>query len=191
MQLVMSRNTKMGVTIKKEFVKDKYLEYFLQRETDICYDELVDRVKRLSGEIIMNIYDVLKNEDAKKEEPKQTCSFPNVLPTFSFNKQDKQTCLSPNVLPTFSFNEQPKPAFIFGNQEQIFTFKSPPSTFAFGKPTTEPKIQQPFIFPHQNGISKPVNKVGQVFDFEQTKTKPPRPYIAKKPLDTKMRQFSK
>jgi hypothetical protein len=187
----MSRNTKTGVTIKKEFVKDKYLEYFLQKETEICYDELVDRVRRLSGEIITNIYDVLKSGNVEREQPspKQAFTIPIGLErptTFSFNRQTPHKF--ENVKPTaFSFNGQPPHAFTFENVIPTFTFNSPPSTFTFGKPPLEK--QQSFCIPSKNETSKPTNKVETVFNFEKTNTKPKN--IAKKPLDTKVRKFSK
>jgi hypothetical protein len=176
----MSRNTKTGVTIKKEFVKDKYLEYFLQKETEICYDELVDRVRRLSGEIITNIYDVL----------------------ISVNKPQESTFGNPQ--PSFSFNNQPS-SFTFGNPQPSFTFNNTrTSGFTFGtpKPTSFTVVTPKNNTPHSQNI-KTVNVVSQStvgaqkstspfehinkdkpgFAFEKTKTK--------KPLDTKVRKFSK
>lgn len=188
----MSRNTKTGVTIKKEFVKDKYLEYFLQKETEICYDELVDRVRRLSGEIIMDIYDVLKSVNNPQSKPQES--------TFG------------NPQPSFSFNNQPS-SFTFGNPQPSFTFNNtrPSGTFTFGTPKlTSPPLKniQTLNLPPKNNTPNPqniktvtvvsqstigaqkstspfehFNKDKPGFAFEKTKTK--------KPLDTKMRKFSK
>lgn len=178
----MSRNTKTGVTIKKEFVKDKYLEYFLQKETEICYDELVDRVRRLSGDTITNIYDVLKSVNNPQSKP-QEFTFENPRPSFSFS----------NPPPSFTFGN-PQPSFTFNNTRTSDTF-----TFGTPKPTSPPlKNNTPnpqniktvtVVSQSTIGAQKSTspfehfNKDKPGFAFEKTKTK--------KPLDTKMRKFSK
>lgn len=184
----MSRNTKTGVTIKKEFVKDKYLEYFLQKETEICYDELVDRVRRLSGEIITNIYDVLISVNNSQPRPQES-TFGNPRPAFSFT----------NPPSSFTFGN-PRPSFTFNNTRTSGTF-----TFGIPKPTSPPSYT--VVTPKNNtpnsqniktvtvvsqstvGAQKStspfeyINKDKPGFAFEKTKTK--------KQLDTKVRKFSK
>ena len=194
----MSRNTKTGVTIKKEFVKDKYLEYFLQKETEICYDELVDRVRRLSGEIIMDIYDVLKSGNDKKTNTPPSFTFGNPTPSFTFgNPRPSFTFNNPS--PSFTFNNPS--TFTFGKPHQSFTFNNPTPSFTLGnlKPsgtqinnmsncnnTKTVNISSQFTVRTQTTSplgqpSEHINKDRPEFTFEKTK----------KPLDTKVRKFSK
>jgi hypothetical protein len=190
----MSRNTKTGVTIKKEFVKDKYLEYFLQKETEICYDELVDRVRRLSGEIITNIYDVLISVNRPQES-----TFGNPQPSFTFNNQPSSFTFG-NSQPSFTFNNTRTSGFTFGTPKptlpplkNIQTLNLPPSFTVVTPKNNTPHSQNiktvNVVSQSTVGAQKStspfehINKDKPGFAFEKTKTK--------KPLDTKVRKFSK